>query len=133
MKEFRTALLAALGLFISLADAQSAEFRGLYVDAFHPGFKSHDQVTQMVNAAKSANFNALIVQVRKRGDAYYKSAIEPRAADIAADFDPLADIIAQAHAAGWRCMRGFRCMKSCKTLNGTARRPTMSTMLTKIG
>lgn len=100
MKEFRTALLAALGLFISLTDAQSAEFRGLYVDAFHPGFKSHDQVTQMVNAAKSANFNALIVQVRKRGDAYYKSAIEPRAADIAADFDPLADIIAQAHAAG---------------------------------
>lgn len=54
----------------------------------------------MVAAAKAANFNALIVQVRKRGDAYYNSHIEPKASDIAADYDPLADIISQAHAVG---------------------------------
>ena len=77
-----------------------SEFRGLYVDAFHPGFKNHNEVTEMVNSARSANFNALIVQVRKRGDAYYNSSIEPRAADIAPDYDPLADIIREAHAAG---------------------------------
>jgi uncharacterized lipoprotein YddW (UPF0748 family) len=79
-----------------------SEFRGLYVDAFHPGFKSHEEVTQMVAAAKAANFNALFVEVRKRGDAYYTSSIEPRAADITgpADYDPLADVIQQAHAVG---------------------------------
>lgn len=82
--------------------SSASEFRGLYVDAFHPGFKNHDEVTQMVAAAKAANFNALFVEVRKRGDAYYKSTIEPRAADITggADYDPLADVIQQAHAAG---------------------------------
>ncbi len=52
----------------------------------------------MVNAAKAANFNALIVQVRKRGDAYYNSKIVPRATDIAAGYDPLADVITQARA-----------------------------------
>lgn len=78
----------------------TTEFRGLYVDAFHPGFKNHQEVTQMVNAAKQANINALIVQVRKRGDAYYDSHIEPKASDIAPDYDPLADVIAQAHAIG---------------------------------
>lgn len=93
-------MVAALCLAATMCSAQSVEFRGLYVDAFHPGIKTHEQVTQMVRAAKVANFNALIVQVRKRGDAYYNSTIEPRAADIAADYDPLADIIQQAHAAG---------------------------------
>ncbi len=98
---FRGIILCALCLGTSLGVAQPmVEFRGLYVDAFHPGIKTHEQVTQMVQAAKAANFNALIVQVRKRGDAYYNSTIEPRAADIAADYDPLADVLSQAHAAG---------------------------------
>jgi len=54
----------------------------------------------MVTKAKECNFNALFVQVRKRGNAYYKSGIEPVAKDVAAGYDPLADIIAKAHAAG---------------------------------
>ena len=95
---FRFALvLAVLG---GMLPARAGEFRGLYVDAFHPGFKTHQQVAQMVTAAKAANVNALIVQVGKRGDAYYNSAIEPKASDIAADYDPLADIIQQAHEVG---------------------------------
>lgn len=95
------ALVVILGLLMALPMAQATEeFRGLYVDAFHPGMKTHEEVTQMVTAAKNANFNALIVQVRKRGDAYYNSHVEPRASDIAADYDPLADVLAQAHVAG---------------------------------
>lgn len=94
----------ALSLFVLLSAILPAvgmtEFRGLYVDAFHPGIKNHEQVTEMVRAAKAANFNALIVQVRKRGDAYYNSTIEPKALDIAPDYDPLADVIEQAHAVG---------------------------------
>ncbi len=96
----RFTLATILTALLSIPALSAAEFRGLYVDAFHPGFKTHEQVTQMVNAAKGANFNALIVQVRKRGDAYYNSSIEPKAADMAAEYDPLADVIAQAHAAG---------------------------------
>jgi len=93
--------LAAIILALAPCGAQPmVEFRGLYVDAFHPGLTNHEEVTQMVKAAKDANFNALFVQVRKRGDAYYKSSIEPRASCLAADYDPLADVITQAHAAG---------------------------------
>lgn len=98
--QYRMWLAAAVLLLIGAHILRADEFRGLYVDAFHPGFKSRAEVTQMVTAATAANVNALIVQVRKRGDAYYKSAIVPRAADIAADYDPLADIITQAHSQG---------------------------------
>ena len=97
----KLATLALLTLLLcNPPPLEASEFRGLYVDAFHPGFKTHQEVTQMVNAAKEGNFNALIVQVRKRADAYYNSQIEPKALDIAADYDPLADIIQQAHADG---------------------------------
>lgn len=92
--------LAAAVCVAGACAAETVEFRGLFVDAFHPGIKSHEEVTRMVKAAKDANLNALIVQVRKRGDAYYDSKIEPRASDIAVDYDPLADVIKQAHAAG---------------------------------
>lgn len=95
---FRLAL--ALVALIWALPAHAGEFRGLYVDAFHPGFKTSEQVTRMVAAAKAANVNALIVQVRKRGDVYYNSTIEPKATDFASAYDPLADVITQAHAEG---------------------------------
>ena len=59
-------------------------------------------VTRMVAAARASGFNTLLVQVRGRGDAYYRSRFEPRAAELAAqpEFDPLAATIAQAHGAG---------------------------------
>jgi uncharacterized lipoprotein YddW (UPF0748 family) len=101
MKLRKLATLSLLTLLLcNPPPLEASEFRGLYVDAFHPGFKSHEEVTQMVATAKEGNFNALIVQVRKRGDAYYNSQIEPKALDIEADYDPLADIVTQAHAAG---------------------------------
>ncbi len=100
MKHVFRLITASAFLLLLGTISYANEFRGLYVDAFHPGFKTHEQVTQMVTAARAANFNALIVQVRKRGDAYYNSHIEPKASDIAADYDPLADIITQAHAVG---------------------------------
>ncbi len=91
-------LLVVLSI-VSPANAGS-EFRGIWVDAWHPGLANHDDVSQMVVWAKSMHLNALIVQVRRRGDAFYNSKIEPKAADVVADYDPLADVIAQAHAAG---------------------------------
>ncbi len=76
------------------------EYRALWVDAFHDGIKSPAQVEKLVADAHRANLNALIVQVRKAGDAYFNRSDEPRATDITgpADFDPLAYVIRLAHA-----------------------------------
>lgn len=77
--------------------AQNNEVRALWVDAFHPGFKSPTEVNQLLRDARAAHFNTLLIEVRKRGDAYYLSHFEPQADDIPAGFDPLAEIISQAH------------------------------------
>ncbi len=59
------------------------------------------QVEKLVTDAKRANVNTLIVQVRKRGDAYFNKSIEPRASDIQGpiDFDPLDYLLRLAHSA----------------------------------
>ena len=77
------------------------QYRALWVDAFHDGIKSPAQVEKLVADAHRANINALIVQVRKAGDAYFNRSDEPRATDIVGprDFDPLAYVIRLAHAA----------------------------------
>ena len=71
----------------------------MWVDAFNDGIKSRAQVEKLVADANRANLNALIVQVRKRGDAYFNRSEEPRALDIIGSrgFDPLAYLIRLAH------------------------------------
>ena len=82
------------------AASAPAQYRALWVDAFHDGMKSPAQVEKLVADAKRANLNTLIVQVRKRGDAYFGHSIEPRATDIVgpSDFDPLDYLLRLAHA-----------------------------------
>ena len=77
------------------------QYRALWVDAFHDGMKSQAQVEKLVSDAHRANLNALIVQVRPRGNSYFNVSDEPRATDIIGpqDFDPLAYVIRLAHAA----------------------------------
>lgn len=56
-----------------------------------------------VRRADEAGFNTLLVQVRGRGDAYYRSRWEPRAETLAgqpADFDPLAVVLNEARRRG---------------------------------
>ncbi len=69
------------------------------MDAFHDGFKTPAQVDELVNWARSANLNALFVQVRRRGDAYYLKSFEPRSEDpdLAPNFDALQYLIDKAH------------------------------------
>src|SRR6266487_1614295 len=76
-----------------------AEYRALWVDAFHPGIHSRAEVDQLVDTARRANVNALFVQVRKAADAYYLDSMEPVALDIAGPptFDPLAYLLRRAH------------------------------------
>ena len=64
---------------------------------------SAHSIIAAVDAAKNGGFNTLIVQVRGRGDAYYDSRHEPRAATLAkqpAAFDPLELMVDRAHRAG---------------------------------
>lgn len=85
----------------AVASAPETEVRGLWV--LRSTLSSARSIEQMVKTATSAGFNTLLVQVRGRGDAYYDSRIEPRAAeleDTPATFDPLATTLSVAHAAG---------------------------------
>ncbi len=90
-------LLASLfGAVPSSARARD-EYRALWVDVFHPGLRTRDEVDTMLQAARTANINALFVQVRKACDAYYDSRVEPKNPAVAGGFDPLQYLIRRAH------------------------------------
>jgi uncharacterized lipoprotein YddW (UPF0748 family) len=101
------AFLFAFVIVVSLGSAPqgraaTSELRALWVDAFGEGIFNDAQVTKLVDAAKAANINALVVQVGRRGDCFCSRASMPRTqAGIApAPYDPLDAIIAKAHGAG---------------------------------
>ncbi|MGQ0736430.1 MAG: glycoside hydrolase family 10 protein [Acidobacteriota bacterium] len=76
------------------------DVRALWVT--RQALSSPASIARMVRTAQKAGFNTLLVQVRGRGDAYYNSRVEPRAAGLASDpgFDPLAETLALARPAG---------------------------------
>ena len=76
------------------------EVRGLWVT--RGTMTSAAEVRSMVSQAHDAGFNTLLVQVRGRADAFYRSSLEPRGPTIVdgADFDPLALAIEEAHGRG---------------------------------
>lgn len=107
----RRMLLAALLMIGGAAMAQQEtnrepiwtkpEARAIWVVRFD--MTSPESIRQVVDRAKAANFNVLIVQVRGRGDAYYNGGLEPRAEELARQpesFDPLQTAIDLGHAAG---------------------------------
>jgi len=78
-----------------------AEIRALWVARWN--ITSPEACSKMVQVMKANNFNTIIAQVRGRGDAFYNSHYEPRSQDLAdqsLDFDPLAQILEEGHAAG---------------------------------
>lgn len=76
------------------------EVRGLWV--VRSTMTSEAEVRTMVEHAASAGFNTLVVQVRGRADAFYRSSHEPRAETLTGppDFDPLALAIEEGHRRG---------------------------------
>lgn len=87
----------------STAPAHLTDVRGLWIQ--RTSLTTPKSIAAMVSAAKAAGFNTLLVQVRGRGEAFYTSAIEPRASELDAQpssFDPLAQTIELAHAADLR-------------------------------
>ena len=77
-----------------------SQYRAYWVDAFQDGFKTPAQVDQLLRHVRASNMNVVIVQVRRRGDAYFSRSVEPRTEDpaVPANFDPLEYLIEQAHA-----------------------------------
>jgi uncharacterized lipoprotein YddW (UPF0748 family) len=100
----RTALTAIVVLMILSAGTSCSayavgdpEFRALWVDAWHAGFKSAYEVDQLIASVRANHLNAIAVQMRRRGDAYYPSSYESWAPDANPGFDALAYIIQKAH------------------------------------
>lgn len=77
------------------------EVRALWV--VRTTLTSPEKIRQLVQSAADNGFNTLIVQIRGRGDAYYKSRVEPRAMELKdqpPSFDPLALTLEEAHKRG---------------------------------
>lgn len=88
---------------------RAEQLRGFWVCPWE--MNSPAAVAEVVTTARAFNFNAIFYEVRYRGDALYVPNkysrrfpnAEPRSPHLAgqpATFDPLAELIAQAHAAG---------------------------------
>jgi len=59
---------------------------------------SKEKIDTVLEFAKKNNYNHLFVQIRGRGDAYYKSQLVPRSHLLTkTDFDPLAYILIKGH------------------------------------
>ena len=96
------------------------EMRGLWV--VRDSLTSTASIKRVVAAARAHHFNALFIQIRGRGDAYYQSSLEPRAEELARapkDFDPLAEVVRDGHAAG---LQVHAWMNTCYVW-GAGRRP----------
>lgn len=105
------ALAAGLTVAVSAASGRRPgpptlppdEVRGLWV--LRSSLASRHAIDAMVRAARAGGFNTILVQVRGRGEAYYRSAIDPRASELdgqPSDFDPLAVTLDLAHRADLR-------------------------------
>ena len=94
------ALAVCLGSAVTAVQGGPEQTRALWVT--RATLAAPESIRQMIAAAQAGGFNTVLVQVRGRGDAYFDSRIEPRAAELAArpEFDPLRTVIQHAHAAG---------------------------------
>jgi uncharacterized lipoprotein YddW (UPF0748 family) len=111
MNRFATIFFAALffagGMTGAFAGETQFKTRGIWADP--PAFTNAADVDRMVARCKEAGLNLIIANVMWRQCVYFKSphfAGQVRANDA---FDPLADIVAKAHAAGikvqaWCCV-----------------------------
>jgi uncharacterized lipoprotein YddW (UPF0748 family) len=78
-----------------------AQTRGAWV--VRTTLKDRAAVKRIVDEAVVAGFNTLVVQVRGRGDAFFRDGLEPVAAFLnESTFDPLEEITRFAHARGVR-------------------------------
>ena len=81
----------------------ATETRALWV--LRTSLTSQQSIDALVKRARDSGFNSLFVQVRGRGDAYYRGGLEPVPADLQrqpSTFDPLASVLSAAGKSGLR-------------------------------
>lgn len=100
MNKANVLILLVIAVIVLCSPVNAVEFRGAWVSTWGAGFRNQQEINETLAAVKKAGLNALVVEVRKAGDAYYDSKIEPIASDVPAGFDPLAYTIEKAHAEG---------------------------------
>jgi uncharacterized lipoprotein YddW (UPF0748 family) len=86
-----------------VVSAPAAETRALWV--LRTSLTTPESIATLVRSAREHGFNTLLVQVRGRGDAYFRGGSEPRPAELLRQpdtFDPLASVIDAAHAVNVR-------------------------------
>jgi uncharacterized lipoprotein YddW (UPF0748 family) len=99
--------LACIAIFVLAGNGEAAaqggaRYQAFWVDTFNTRLNDPRDVALVIERARAARANALFVQVRRRGDAWYLNSLEPlpETVAIAREFDPLAEIIARGHAGG---------------------------------
>ena len=95
---FSVALLFSLNL---ASEIQNVEFEGRYLWVVRNTLSSKKNIDRMLQFATLNRFNNILVQVRGRGDAYYKSNIVPKSHLVKdVNFDPLSYLIPKAKEKG---------------------------------
>ena len=98
----KVAVLAAFFLFMTRMAADPLEplrIKGLWI--VRESMVSREEVEAALVFARESGFNHVFVQVRGRGDAYYRSLIVPRSPYIRdSQFDPLGYAVARGHELG---------------------------------
>ena len=102
-KAIAAAALALLlcGAAPAAADAPRPPVRAMWVTT--ESLYNRDEIERLVATAAAYDVDALFVQVRRAGDAYYASETEPRSRKLdgqPAEFDPLAEVITCARLFG---------------------------------
>ena len=84
------------------AGGPAAELRGVWAHLFDKALKSPAGIDALLDAAAAANLNTVVVEVARRQDAYYDSAVLPRTADpdMPDDLDLLRRLVPAAHDRG---------------------------------
>ncbi|MCX7919983.1 MAG: family 10 glycosylhydrolase [bacterium] len=74
------------------------EFRAYWADAWGAGLLTATQCSAMIDTARRYNFNAVLPQVRRRGDVAYQSTFENYFGGLSpSNFDALSTLIQYAH------------------------------------
>ena len=95
------------------------EMRGVWITRF--AFTTQAQLEAVIDHAAAAHFNAVFVQIRGEGDAYYNSTIEPWAKRLTGTlgrdpgWDPLQVAIDRAHMHGMELHAYFNVFSSWAT------------------
>lgn len=85
-------------LALTPASVSCQEYRAFWADGFSAGFRSAQETDTLLRRLREANCNGVWAQMRKRGDAQYKSTYDPWARENPDHWDALKYLLDNAHA-----------------------------------